>query len=146
MNLLVMGLLCTLLISCAKDDGIIDMSNDQLVESRSANTLTVKYLNDLEEEVSTTTDHVHVTQLQNLDINLSMTNVAGTTTNVITSTATFSTISDHELDVIIDQTQNVTTDNLKINSCEPQVCYQNTSGTLTGTALDFIIEDQNEGI
>ncbi len=50
----------------------------------------------------------------------------------------------YELTVTADQNE-ITVMDLNVTICIPELCYTNTEGSIAGTALEFIIEDDSMG-
>lgn len=139
-----MATLCTLLISCNKEDLINDSLETELTSRSVTNPIKV---------VSTTlsgNSTIHfctkaAISYANAHALVDLTFDNNTTVSYLATNASLIVASGYTLDVTIDGNTTVETEDLSVDICGGNLCYGNTSGTIVGTAHDFIIDDVDGG-
>lgn len=145
-TLVIMAALCTIMISCSEQELETSLQLDTQIASRS-----VSYPIQV---VATSSAGIQTTYLctraefsyLNSAVVIDMTTGDNTVVSIATASATLATTEEYTLEVSLDESSTFMTDDLTVQLCETQLCYENNAGTQIGAALEFIVEDEAEGI
>lgn len=143
LTLVSMAILCLLLSSCADRLSETDSSDLTQLETRSANLISAILITP--EGVSNTILCTRVeVNYENVAASALVTYTSNTTASYSISELRLSVPDSYVLDVLAGG-DTFEADDLNIDICESALCYSDLAGTNIGSALDFIIEDNNEG-
>lgn len=139
-----LALLCLFLSSCAESETDSLIENDLRIESRTTDNISVKFLTTAGQDLTISCTHAEVSYNQGVAELLlesdDNTVYTGSVYNLDLSVA-----EGHELQVTADQ-NSFTVFDLEIEVCSTELCYTNPSGSIVGTALEFIVEDDTNAL
>ncbi len=144
-TLVIMATLCLVFTSCSDQLGEITTSENVELETRSANHITATLVS-LEGVTNTLQcTRVVITYQDATAASALFTYADNTTSYSLVSAVSLSVPTSYTLDVDASGTA-VESADLTIDLCETELCYVNGSGSVVGTALDFIVEDETSGL
>jgi len=147
LTLVSMAALCLIFSSCAKEE----LSSEsqpvtQLSPRSNSNPIQLSYVAADGTAATVSCTHAGVSY-QDVAVALLSVDVAGSGISTYTvSEVELTTTQDYELSITLDDTTKLSSENLTIDLCDPSLCYSNSIGDLSGTALDFIIDDIPVGL
>lgn len=145
-SLVIMATLCSLLISCNREEIRNDVSIDVQLSSRAA-TNPIK--------VVSTTFSGSPTIYFCTQANLSYANAQAvvdltfydnSSVSYTTTNATVTIDPSYTLAVTLDGNLSIETQDLYVEVCGAELCYEDSADSFSGTALDFIIDDVESGM
>jgi len=140
-----MAALCLLTIACSPVDADYDQEVMTL-DSRSSVLFTVSYVSTDNSNSTFMTDEVSVNYHSDETFSISYVATNGSDKSVQATSVTVMANASHALLVHATPNGSFATEDISIDICNSNLCYSNLAGTLSGQALDFIIEDDPHGI
>lgn len=140
-----LALLCLLLSSCAKQEMNPDTYDDTALALRSADAILVKFNLVTGAELSYFCTEVEVDYHNSSSATIELHFSDSTTLTHTGSNVTLSAAEGYDLSVIAGGGTAVEVSNLSITNCGITLCYEENTDAFSGQALDFIVEDVDNG-
>ena len=141
---MVMASLCLSFIACETDNAPNELLHEHNLESRSTDKISVVYTDVLGNSVALAGTYVEVDYLDTDNAELLIRFQDGTSQSDIGTDILCTAASGFVLNVSTLNNQ-LEVDDISIDVCSTELCYNTLSPVLSGSSLGFIIEDEPEG-
>lgn len=145
----VMAVPCLLMISCATEIATTEEEyTDNVIEYRSAekNNITTTFTSIVGDTTDYKNTQTALAYLSIEEIQATLVNENGTSLITTCNLAYSRATGENVLLVTVDGGTPFQADDIQIDICNGQLCYKNSIETISGSGLNFIIEDLSEGI
>jgi len=139
-----MAVLCTLLMSCSKQELNFDPPGVEKIESRSVAEVTVSYLDSKGVSQTITCKKVSLTYLTSTSIRLVSTFSNGSSHTTTGNNVTVLPVN-QRLKVTPSSNSSFLASDFYVQSCGSECCYTFNNGNNIGTGASFIVEDEAAG-
>lgn len=138
-----LAVLCTLFISCSKEEIEVENFEHHQVESRSVSQITVTYVDGSGNTQNITCKEADLNYVSSSSVELEVTYSDGTTQTTTGDNITILPTSPR-LDVTTDSKSFLSTE-LYVYACGADLCYTKNGGNTIGKSSYFIVEDEPGG-
>lgn len=146
LTLVSMAMLCVLLFSCSDLDQEPRTATELIsLQSRSSsNNILFKYFSSQGQNITKECTRAELSYLNQSSADILLVLEDGTIYTDTGSNIKVTVAQGYELTVTAGQNE-ITVMDLNVTICIPELCYTNTEASISGSALEFIIEDDSMG-
>lgn len=146
LTLVSMAMLCTLLMACSEQVLLEEKPDNLLLESRStSDNIITTYENESGSEENYNCDYLTVDYENSFHADIQMDFQNASTITTSGDDFFFKAKEGYVLKITIDATTVIESSEFAIEVCGTQLCYTSENGIFSGTATDFIVDDDPSG-